>query len=91
MYADAMARTQVYLAKEDVELLERAAARTGASRSELIRRAIRSQYGNRGTVDRLDALRLSAGAWSDHLEAGADYVDARRQGVEIRLGRSGLR
>jgi len=38
-------RTQIYLSDEEIALLDRERARTGATRSELIRRAIRSVYG----------------------------------------------
>lgn len=44
MYGDVM-RTQVTLGKEELELLDRAAKASGASRSELIRRAIHRAYG----------------------------------------------
>jgi hypothetical protein len=45
MYSDVMHRTQIYLGKEELEILDRAAAATGASRSELIRRAIHHTFG----------------------------------------------
>ena len=41
----AMGRTQIYLGDEELELLDRRARETGASRSELIRRAVRDAYG----------------------------------------------
>ena len=62
MHSDVVARTQIYLGKEELELLDRAAAATGASRSELIRRAIRSTFGAPAKEARLEALRRSAGA-----------------------------
>lgn len=40
-----MSRTQVYLSDEELTLLDGAKRATGASRSELIRRAIHSTYG----------------------------------------------
>ena len=41
-----MARAQIHLETRDLELLKRAEARTGASRSELVRRAVRAIYGH---------------------------------------------
>ena len=84
-----MQRTQVYLGAEELALLDREVARTGASRSELIRRAIRERYGAREWRDRRAALRASAGAWSDRSETGADYVEARRSDLTERLKRVG--
>jgi len=40
-----MKPTQIHLGEEEVGLLEAESQRTGASRSELIRRAIRERYG----------------------------------------------
>jgi len=40
-----MGRTQVYLTDEELELLDARARETGASRSELVRRAVRAHYG----------------------------------------------
>ena len=39
-----MIRTQIHLDEEVVQLLDREAARTGASRAELIRRAVRATF-----------------------------------------------
>jgi Arc/MetJ-type ribon-helix-helix transcriptional regulator len=89
VYSDTMQRTQVYLSEEDLELLDRAEARTGASRSELIRRAIRDRYGERGWPARREALRTSAGAWADRGASGAEYVEQRRGDLEQRLQRIG--
>ncbi|EUA30526.1 putative antitoxin VapB19 [Mycobacterium xenopi 4042] len=58
-------RTQITLNDEEVELLDRAAEASGASRSELIRRAIRSTYGSRRKEARMAALKRSAGSWRD--------------------------
>ncbi|HZU47303.1 MAG TPA: CopG family transcriptional regulator [Mycobacterium sp.] len=83
-------RTQITLNGEEVELLDRAAEATGASRSELIRRAIRSTYGNRSKEARLAALKRSAGSWRGRDFTGADYVDAVRGDLNERLSRLGL-
>lgn len=77
MYGGVVHRTQIYLDDREAELLAEASARTGASRSELIRRAVRAHYQS-PSMDRLAALRASAGAWDDRSGTGADYVDAVR-------------
>jgi hypothetical protein len=90
MYSAAMGRTQIYLAAEDLELLDRAARTTGASRSELIRRAIQATYGERKPEDRLAALTRSAGSWQTRRFTGAAYVDRIRGDLSKRLRRLGL-
>ena len=87
MYNDAMHRTQIYLDDEEVSALDAAAGRTGASRSELIRRAIRAQYGDRPGASRLDALRSSAGSWTGRDYTGSQFVDSLRGDVNDRLAR----
>jgi len=87
-----MSRTQVYLGEGELELLDRAARDTGASRSELIRRAVRATFGERGQDERLRALRASAGSWKGRRASGAEYVDAIRGGeLNDRLARLGLK
>jgi metal-responsive CopG/Arc/MetJ family transcriptional regulator len=71
MCGEVMHRTQIYLDDDEVALLTQESARTGASRSELIRRAVRSQYGADTPERRLAALRASAGIWSDRSSTGA--------------------
>jgi hypothetical protein len=90
MYSDVVARTQIYLGDDESALLDRAARATGASRSELIRRAIRATFGHRRTDDRLAALESSAGSWTGRDFTGADYVDAIRGDLNARLRRLGL-
>ncbi len=85
-----MGRTQIYLRPEDLELLDRVARATGASRSELIRRAVRATFGERSVEDRLAALKRSAGSWKDREFTGAAYVDAIRGDLGERLRRLGL-
>ena len=85
-----MRRTQVYLGDDELELLDRAARATGASRSELIRRAIRRTYGTVSKADKLRALEASAGTWSDRPFTGAEYVGAIRGDLNERLRRLGL-
>lgn len=83
-------RTQITLNDEELELLDRAARATGASRSELIRRAIHTAYGSRSTEERAAALKRSAGSWRGRVFTGADYVDAIRDNLSDRLKRLGL-
>jgi Arc/MetJ-type ribon-helix-helix transcriptional regulator len=91
MYIDVMDRTQIYLGSEELALLDRAAQESGASRSELIRRAVRSTFGEQAKADKLRALQASAGSWRGRRTSGADYVDSRRGGdVNERLARLGV-
>jgi Arc/MetJ-type ribon-helix-helix transcriptional regulator len=85
-----MGRTQVYLGSEELELLDRVARVTGASRSELIRRAVRGTFGERTKDDKLRALDVSAGSWRGRDFTGAEYVDAIRGDLDVRLSRLGL-
>jgi hypothetical protein len=90
VYNGVMGRTQVYLGAEELELLDRAARAVGASRSELIRRAIREAFGAGGKADRGRALAASAGSWRGRGFTGAEYVDAMRGDLNDRLRRLGL-
>ncbi|MGA8017210.1 MAG: CopG family transcriptional regulator [Candidatus Dormiibacterota bacterium] len=85
-----MHRTQIYLDDEEVALLVEAARSSGASRSELLRRAVRAQYGKSAPERRLAALRASAGVWRGLLGTGADYVDELRPDLAERLAQVGL-
>ena len=85
-----MKRIQVYLGDQELALLDAAASATGASRSELIRRAVRRTFGTMSTTDKLRALRASAGLWSDRGFTGAEYVDAVRGDLNVRLRNLGL-
>lgn len=86
-----MGRTQVYLGQEELGLLDRAAGETGASRSELIRRAIRKTFGEQSQEARLEALRQSAGSWKRRrFRSGSEYVDDLRGDLNERLRRVGL-
>jgi hypothetical protein len=85
-----MGRTQIYLGKVELELLDRVARETGASRSELIRRAVRSTFGQSTKADKLRALSASAGSWQGRTFTGSDYVDSVRGDLSERLTRLGL-
>jgi Arc/MetJ-type ribon-helix-helix transcriptional regulator len=91
MYNGVVPRTQVYIGEEELEALDSAARDVGASRSELIRRAIRESYGLRTKADRLRALRASAGSWKGRSFNGAEYVDSMRGDLNDRFGRLGLK
>jgi len=90
VYGDAVGRTQVYLGEEELELLDRVAGATGASRSELIRRAVRSTFGEKTKAEKLRALDASAGSWHGRRFTGAEYVDTIRGDLNHRLRRLGL-
>ncbi len=90
VYSGAVGRTQVYLGDEELELLDRVARATGASRSELIRRAVRSTFGEKSTAEKLRALDASAGSWNGRRFTGAQYVDAIRGDLNERLRNLGL-
>lgn len=85
-----MSRTQVYLGENELGLLDRAAKSTGATRSELIRRAVRESYGAGAKADRRSALAASAGSWKGRGFTGAEYVDTIRGDLDERLRRLGL-
>jgi predicted transcriptional regulator len=76
-----MVRTQIHLTDEDVALLDRVASETGASRAELIRRAVRERYGVPSSIEERKARARSAfGAWKGRTFTGDDYVRAIRSG-----------
>lgn len=89
MYSGVVQRVQIYLDDEELALLERAAERTGASRSELIRRAVRERYGGGDARSRLERLQVSAGAWTGRSFTGEEYVDAVRGDLNERLAKLG--
>jgi hypothetical protein len=91
VYSDVMGRTQIYLGEEELELLDRVARATGASRSELIRRAVRSTFGEKTKAEKLRALHASAGSWRGRRFTGAEYVDTIRGDLNERLRQLGLR
>lgn len=83
-------RTQVYLGNDELELLDRVGEESGATRSELIRRAIRETYGRRSVSDKLKALDASAGIWRDRDFTGAQYAVQLRGDLNARLKKLGL-
>jgi metal-responsive CopG/Arc/MetJ family transcriptional regulator len=92
MYSGVVARTQVYLGQDELEMLDRASRDSGASRSELIRRAVRATFGEQPSDEKLRALRATAGVWSNRHQTGAEYVDAVRSGdLNERLAELGVK
>ena len=85
-----MPRIHVNLEDDELALLDRVARATGDSRSELIRRAVRQTHGTMSTEEKLEALKETAGAWSDCQVTGAQYVDATRGDLNERLRRLGM-
>jgi len=85
VYGGVVGRTQIYLGDEELELLDRVSEATGASRSELIRRAVRRTFGETTKAERIRALDASAGSWKGRRLTGAEYVDALRGDLNERL------
>jgi hypothetical protein len=90
VYSDTVPRTQIYLGDAELELLDQAAEATGASRSALIRRAVRDVFGQRTPAERLRALEHTAGSWQRSTVSGAAYVDVIRGDLNARLAGRGL-
>ncbi len=85
-----MPRTHVYLGDKELDLLDEAARATGASRSALIRHAVRRTFGPLAKAERLRALKATAGSWSGRNFTGAEYVDAIRGDLNERLRALGI-
>ena len=84
MYTYIVERTQIYLSREQAAALDREAKRTGTTRSHLIREAIEARYGpDRSSDEVREALRATAGLWSDRHESGDAYVDRLRTGRRL--------
>lgn len=85
MYVYIMERTQIYLSRNQAAALDREAKRTGTTRSHLIREAIEARYRpHRDADEAREALRATAGLWSDRSETGEAYVDRLRSGRRLR-------
>ena len=85
MYTYIVERTQIYLSREQAAALDREAKRTGTTRSHLIREAIEARYGPDRSGDEVrEALRATAGLWSDRPESGEAYVERTRSGRRLR-------
>lgn len=79
-----MIRTQIHLDADLIERLDREAARTGASRAEVIRRSLRERFGESGETyqeRKKRALAAGAGAWKNRkFKTGEEYIRALRSG-----------
>ncbi len=80
-----MVRTQIMLDAVALEALDRESERTGSSRSELIRRAVRKQYASVTpelyAARKKRALDAAFGAWKDRkFKDGEEYIRALRSG-----------
>jgi hypothetical protein len=86
MYTYIMERTQIYLDKKHTEALDRAARKSGRSRSDLIRAAIEKEYvDNEAEKERaLTILRETFGAWGPSDENPEEFVDSLRSGRRLR-------
>jgi metal-responsive CopG/Arc/MetJ family transcriptional regulator len=83
-----VARTQIYLGDDELERLDAEAARTGATRSELIRRAIREYYprpARRGRTpeESVANIMAAAGIWKDRPFTTEEYLHAIRHGLKL--------
>lgn len=78
-------RTQITLSDAQYARLKEESERTGASLSELIRRALENSYRLPKMEDSRAALRDSFGAWGDRNFDGAKYVERLRRGMARRL------
>jgi metal-responsive CopG/Arc/MetJ family transcriptional regulator len=83
MYGDGMHRTQVLLGPEEIAVLDEAQRQTGASRGELIRRAVRAAYIGRDEQPKPSARGrfavLEGGVWSSELIAERRVEATREQ------------
>lgn len=85
MYVYIVKRTQIYLTDEADTALAELSAKTGRTKSQLIREAIDATYLRRAGRDELRrALAASAGAWRGR-ERGDAYVERLRGGRLARL------
>ena len=73
-----MTRTQIHLGAEELTALDAEAARAGASRSELIRRAIPERYGDEQPKEKGRPRSIGMIA-SDRIDAANDEEWLRRE------------
>jgi Ribbon-helix-helix protein, copG family len=80
---EARERTQIYLSMREVDALEREAAATGRSKSDLIREAIDRAYVLPDQSLLLQAIERSAATWRRSKQSGAEYVERLRTGRRL--------
>ncbi len=80
-----MHRTQVTLTDSQYARLKDESARSGRSLAELVRRALDERYATAPNADRMRLLDSAFGAWADHAESGAEFVERVRSGTARRL------
>lgn len=80
-----MHRTQITLTDSQYARLRDESARSGRSLAELVRRALDERYDTVPKADRLRLLDSAFGAWADHSESGAEFVETVRSGTARRL------
>jgi hypothetical protein len=78
-------RTQITLSDSQYARLKEESERSGASLSELVRRAVEEAFGFRGSMGHRRGLDDSFGAWKERDFDGARYVDRLRRGLGRRL------
>jgi len=92
MYTYTVDRTQIYLTPEENAALERESAKTGKTKSQLIREAIDEKYRVRPSLEEfLAALDAAAGIWDNpEGEAAVKAIHAGRR-AEARQTKRRLR
>lgn len=82
-----MTRTQISLGDEELRLLDAEAGVSGASRSELIRRAIRERYGGKRprprSIGSMSSGRIDAANDEEWLRAEFDRLWPRRRDLSV--------
>ena len=73
-----MVRTQIYLSEHDQESLTTLAARTGRSKSELIREALDDYFERHPPEERVALLRGAFGLWQGRRDL-PDFAALRRE------------
>ena len=81
-----MLRTQISLTREERQLLDGVATRTGRSISALIRDAVHQVYGqDRSAEEDIARMREAFGSWQGRDFDGETFVEGLRSGRRIRL------
>ncbi|MBO6574375.1 MAG: ribbon-helix-helix protein, CopG family [Rhodothermales bacterium] len=81
MARDKMIRKQIYVTKEQDQLLSRRAAQLGVTQSEVIRLALEGALGPKGYEARAHVLNEVAGVWKNRKDL-PDWDSLRAEGDE---------